>query len=481
MSNGVIRRGNRYFYRRRVPLALQTIVGQKEVTKALGTGDRAEALRRAALMRVALDAEWDAKRRAAAAKPSNFDWMADLTMYAEERDAAAVEDGSNWSDEDERQKWLATLPVSEQIQIAVASALRDHSSPNPAHAGATVAAPVPTPQKPARSATRDTLASLAEAWGAERKPTKAARQLIARIVDRVYTVAGGVIAPTEVTRAHVLKLKDLLQAEGLAVSSINQNLRMLGTLLQFGVENDRATSNVATGVRISSRANTKESRLPFAVEHLNAIFACPIYRPENRSDKRKAAVPKGSAYRTNEELPASYWLPLLGLYTGARVEELGQLAPEDVYQEEGHWVIRITDEGAAQGVKTGSSRRRIPTHADLIALGFLEFVESRRGESRLWGLKPDSEGRETSAWGNWFALYLRDTIGIEDTRRVFHSFRHGFKDTLRGIGVAEEVSDALTGHASGRVGRRYGGLTYPLAPLVDAMSRYKVVGLNLPG
>jgi len=46
--------------------------------------------------------------------------------------------------------------------------------------------------------------------------------------------------------------------------------------------------------------------------------------------------------------------------------------------------------------------------------------------------------------------------------------------------ISEEVSDALSGHASSRVSRRYGGLTFPLHPLVEAVGRYRVPGLVLP-
>lgn len=39
---------------------------------------------------------------------------------------------------------------------------------------------------------------------------------------------------------------------------------------------------------------------------------------------------------------------------------------------------------------------------------------------------------------------------------------------------------AITGHTSGDVADNYGGLSYPLAPMVEAMMRYKVQGLTIP-
>jgi len=49
-------------------------------------------------------------------------------------------------------------------------------------------------------------------------------------------------------------------------------------------------------------------------------------------------------------------------------------------------------------------------------------------------------------------LYIR-SIGLTNRARVFHSFRHGFKDALRRAGVSEDLNDALTGHSGGGVGR----------------------------
>jgi integrase len=166
------------------------------------------------------------------------------------------------------------------------------------------------------------------------------------------------------------------------------------------------------------------------------------------------------------------------------------MRPEDVYEETYHdadgaecaaWVMRITNEAENQEVKTQASVRRFPIHAELIRRGFIEYAKAQRGNARLFDkLKKNQYGDESALFGAWFSEYLRKVCGVIDKRMVFHSFRHGFKDLCRAAGLPEEIHDALTGHSSSKVARRYGGLTYPLAPLVTAVAKLRVPGLQLP-
>lgn len=181
---------------------------------------------------------------------------------------------------------------------------------------------------------------------------------------------------------------------------------------------------------------------------------------------------------------AAVWLPLLAIYAGARLEELGQLTPGDVQEHpEFGWYIEITDRHDGQHLKTESSRRRVPVHSELINAGFLRYRAAMLAAAsvRLFPeLKPDKHGIVTASWSKWWGRYARGTIGISDTSKVFHSFRHLFKDTCRDAGILEEVHDALTGHKRGGIGRHYGGGQYPLGPLFDAMKKFTFPGFALP-
>ncbi len=110
-----------------------------------------------------------------------------------------------------------------------------------------------------------------------------------------------------------------------------------------------------------------------------------------------------------------------------------------------------TQASRGKKLKTKASQRVVPIHDELVRLGFLKFVEDvreRDGEKAfLFPLVAPDKGRAgVKAWSKWFGRYLR-AQGVTDTAKVFHSFRHGFKDALRRGEVNQELHDALTGHA----------------------------------
>ncbi|MGK4361460.1 tyrosine-type recombinase/integrase [Ectopseudomonas chengduensis] len=74
-----------------------------------------------------------------------------------------------------------------------------------------------------------------------------------------------------------------------------------------------------------------------------------------------------------------FWLMPLGLFTGARLNEICQLRAHDVV-EDAHGVplISINDNGFNKSLKNEQSRREIPICSKLITMGFLDFVTERR-------------------------------------------------------------------------------------------------------
>lgn len=185
------------------------------------------------------------------------------------------------------------------------------------------------------------------------------------------------------------------------------------------------------GLEIKSRTTTH--RQPWTTEYLGILLGHEIWQ--------KGSLPKDSKAG---EL-AAYWVPLLGIYTGARCSELCQLMVHDIDTKATIPTIRITDMGEGQNVKSKAGHRTIPIHSELIRMGFLDYVKSVEGE-KLWPELPQREGKPGGYFSQWFGT-LRKSLGIPKSI-VFHSFRHTARSTLSAAGVQETVIDRLMGHES---------------------------------
>lgn len=178
---------------------------------------------------------------------------------------------------------------------------------------------------------------------------------------------------------------------------------------------------------------------------------------------------------------AAYWLPLLGLFTGARISELAQLHTDDVRDDpEAGWIFSIeedADEG--QRVKNAHSIRRIPVHPELQRLGFLDYWKdtAKRGPGPLWPAlaRTDLNGAGGKA-SQWFGDYK--TAKGFGPELVFHSFRHTMETRMRALEVPAYLIDAITGHAGKTVSAKY---DHPEpSTLRPVLARLQFPGLHLP-
>jgi integrase len=133
---------------------------------------------------------------------------------------------------------------------------------------------------------------------------------------------------------------------------------------------------------------------------------------------------------------------------------------DDVRRGEGGiWYFDFTNEGQGQSLKTTSSARSVPIHAELINLGLLQVIteraQSQSKEAPLWkGFESPIEPK-VKAWSKFFGRYLSAHV-VDHPAKTFHSFRHTFARACREARLDEEIRHALTGHSGGGVGRRYG-------------------------
>lgn len=257
----------------------------------------------------------------------------------------------------------------------------------------------------------------------------------------------------DIDRPGLVAYREKLINEGKHAKTINKYLQILSTVLRHAGRLKWITGNPAEGLGLKDTRREDEIRRAYTVEEIQLIFLAL------QADK-KAFYEGGHHER--------YWLPLLGMYTGARVNELAQLALADVVEEQGIPAIIITASGSDAGkrIKSESARRTLPLHKDLLTLGFMVYVKNMqdRGHDRLFpALKLGPNGyshffvsKHFSGKNGW----LRRAIPVVEDGVAFHSFRHSAATMLKNAEEPERLIEEIMGHkhsslSLGRYGKPY--------------------------
>jgi len=195
-----------------------------------------------------------------------------------------------------------------------------------------------------------------------------------------------------------------------------------------------------SNVRITARSKTVQRR-PFTDNELSTLF-----NPETYAQGR-------------QQSPYIYWVPLIGLHSGMRLNEIAQLALADIGLHDGIACFHVTDVGGdddeaahqrrGKRVKTDAGRRIVPVHDALIHLGLLNYVNALRqdGHSVLFPELIGGRDGPGQPASKHFARYC-DRVGLRDPGLVFHSFRHGAVSRMRTAGVAKELRMIVVGHST---------------------------------
>ena len=239
----------------------------------------------------------------------------------------------------------------------------------------------------------------------------------------------------DLTRAQGDGFRSWLQDPDRKTSSKTARDRLVWvqSLLNYAtVELELLTKNPWQGINL--KYSTTQKRRPWSEDELRILFSSDVFA-------------KGKAlkdWRAGDE--AAYWLPILGLYTGARISELTQLRCCDIRSESDIPYIEITNGGINQKLKTAASNRKIPVHSLLIKLGFMEYVQRIQlgNYDSLWPKLPMRTNKAGGYFSNWFGEYRAKIglIGYPD----FHCFRHTVRTKLLEADIKEQLIDMIVGH-----------------------------------
>lgn len=252
--------------------------------------------------------------------------------------------------------------------------------------------------------------------------------------------------PAKVDTLDVERWRDSLKAGGLKTATVQRKyLASLSALYEAskGSGRGRLSLNPVDGAWYQGKHfEDSDERRPYTKGELAAIL---------QASRR-------------ESLPELRWYPWLIAYSGLRPREGAQLVKSDIRERDGIPYVDVNKDQPHKRVKGKPGRRSpsvrdVPLHRDVIAEGFLRFVEGLPDDALLFPrIAPrengkDYQGRPVDSMRQWF----RKVSGVEGTAvGPVHSLRHSFEDQLREATEDTELRWDIQGRVDGSSARGYG-------------------------
>ncbi len=523
----LVQRPSGFYLRVAVPEDLRLFLGVRELTRALNSRNRREAIRRCRRIGLGLRALFDDARLMSKDKnspltPATFRaWVLDFlrseldrfdtqvpSMRLSEREgwetAAEVEvDALLGIEHDERRPTEESDALAEAVLagngVAMAeltpelrTSIRHEAALARAHLCVMKAEAVELPPTypvrrrllrdwEARSTpslvdaplplTKHTVEDLFNSWqkAVPNRPPKTISKY-RRASERLAELVGEK-AIEDITKDDGRDIRDALVAEahergGKAMNTAALLFQDFKTLFNQAVERGWIPANPLPAKGIPT---TQSDRMAWTREDLPRLFDDPLFLEYRLPVDSMAGM------------DAAYWLPVIGLFTGARISELAQLTVDDILRDkDGGWVFRLDeDEAEDKRLKTATSRRDVPIHSELVRLGLLDYwgAIKEHGRGPLWPALPRT--RINGAGGKisqWFGRYK--TAKGFGPELVFHSFRHTMETELRHLMIPGYLIDGITGHGKQTVADGYAHTT--ALTLRQALERLQFPEVNLP-
>ncbi|WP_295244275.1 site-specific integrase, partial [uncultured Brevundimonas sp.] len=213
-------------------------------------------------------------------------------------------------------------------------------------------------------------------------------------------------------------------------ATINAYFNRLSSVMNFAMNEGLIDRNPTRGLKVADPIRARDKRLPFSPHQLQRIFDAPLYR---------GCMDDSAGYATpgpNHPRRGRFWVPLIGLFSGMRLNEICQLDVADVQELEGTPCFVVRPDALSRSdkrLKTDASERIVPVHPELLRIGFMAYVEVQRGKcaKKLFQeLRRSTTGYYSDPFSKWFRRFVK-AAGAEGPRTCFHSFRHSFRDALR--------------------------------------------------
>lgn len=400
--------GGTYYARVRVPRTLETYVGQTHLRKSLGTGDRSTAnrLKHAVVGRIKTE-------------------LAQLRLNPTEKAGLGISTTSAL-------QWKSSLKAAElagdELQASIITDLiHDKSEQHQRLYG---------PAKAAQwhrtaTTTSDTLSDLHSQWLASRDFKASTKAKHIKTLNAMLAfLKNDHAVPADMTLPVALSYLDSdLTQRGLAHATISDRLVSLGGFWQWLSSRGLVQRgfNPWTGHRVSKDKNMGRS---------------PVKRTYTEPELQRLLA--GNA--TVKDWPTYSYLPdliVLGLFTGARINELCSLKAADIKHEEDYYVINITDAKTKAGIRYIAITHSAPSAIIKRRLKALKKTASIFPELTAGGI----DNKLCSSAVKAYSRYRRACDVPDGTD--FHSYRRNAITTLEAAGVGQVAIARFVGHKIG--------------------------------
>lgn len=293
------------------------------------------------------------------------------------------------------------------------------------------------------------------------------------------------LPPANAKEAKGKSLKEQLSLglEPRSKQTTNNHFNDVRAFLRWAYEDERLPRDFSKNVKDfkAKKKSDKTERRAWTVEELQTLFDGYVYRYD--------ATAKVRAHGNENIHAGNFWIPLIGLFTGARLEEICSLLSRDICQVDGVWCFDMPefDEDGESIKKNEHSARVFPVPNRLKELGFIDYAQERQrnGAKMLFELQQDSTGKWGDAMSDWFNRTYKKKLGLPvgDNSIVFHSFRNTVVQAFQRAKIPVSEYRRITGHAGEGIPEQVYGYKgesiYPPQLLVDTVNAVDYPQLDL--
>ena len=191
-----------------------------------------------------------------------------------------------------------------------------------------------------------------------------------KALRKLPTAYGKSRGDAEASLAQLAVRADASGSARLSEKTVKRHTSVLSQLLQFAVDEGHLSvgqrAELVENHRFHLEVGAREQRDAWTSEDLVGLFSSPLWtgcHPKFRSKPGPTII-----------RDAKFWLPLLALFHGARLEEFADLRRRDLVDDGGVWAVRLVEsedpeDGSRRRLKTAAAARVVPLHPEAVRLG----------------------------------------------------------------------------------------------------------------